>query len=324
MKKIIIITFLLLIVIGFTACSTPKEVVDEPLDPVGNNDVEEVDRPKIMVVATLFPQYDFARSIGGEFAQIDLLLPPGIEAHSYEPTPQEMVKLLKSDLFLFTGDLMEPWTKNIVNNLEEEDVVVVDLSENMVLMQVKEDDHDHGDESLDPHYWTDPNMALLMVDSIVDAFVNLDPENESVYSSNGDKLKIELNKLDTDIGGALAKTESKTIISGGHFAFGYFAKAYGLSHMSPYNGFSPNAEPTPQSITSLINKVKETKVNAIYYEELIDPKVARTIIEETGVDMLLLHGVHNISKEELESGITYIDIMYQNLENLKLGLGYNE
>src|SRR5690554_5450180 len=167
-------------------------------------------------------------------------------------------------------------------------------------------------------------MAMVMVDTIVEAFTSLDPDNSNIYISNGEELKNDLVVLDKDIREALSKTESSTIISGGHFAFGYFAKAYNLEHMSPYNGFSPNAEPSPQSITNLINIIKETNVRAIFYEELIDPKVGRTIVEETGVDLLLLHGTHNVSKDELEKGISYIEIMYQNLENLKLGLGYNE
>ena len=122
----------------------------------------------------------------------------------------------------------------------------------------------------------------------------------------------------------MAKTESKTILSGGHFAFGYFAHQYGLDHLSPYAGFSANAEPTPQRITELIRTIKETNAKAIFYEELVDPKVTKVIVGETGIPMLLLHGTHNVSKEDLDSGKTYFDFMYENLENLKVGLGYND
>ena len=121
-----------------------------------------------------------------------------------------------------------------------------------------------------------------------------------------------------------SKVKHKTIIHGGHFAFGYFAKRYGLEYISPYDGFSPNAEPTPKKISELMNNMKSLGLNVIYYEELIDPKVAKIISEETGGKMLLLHGAHNISKEELESGISYIEIMESNLDRLKEGLGYDE
>lgn len=333
MNRRILLILILIIALGISGCSPAKEIVEEQIqEPEENKEPEEVQpiKPVISVVTTLFPQFDFARSIGGEYIDVTLLLPPGIEAHSFEPTPQDIVKLLKADLLLYTGELMEPWIINIIMNLENENVMVIDLSKNIQLIEMQEDDHDHShshshdDGELDPHYWTDPNMAIIMVDTIVEAFVSIDPDNSNIYFSNGEMLKKDLVDLDQDIREVLSKTESDTIISGGHFAFGYFAKEYNLKHLSPYKGFSPNAEPSPQSITSLINTVREKKVNAIFYEELIDPKVGRTIVEETGVELLLLHGAHNLSKDEIESGITYIEIMYQNLENLKLGLGYNE
>lgn len=329
MKRKFLLILLLILVISITGCTSSNEVAEEEIKSEETIEPGETIESRITVITTLFPQYDFAKTIGGELVETSLLLPPGIEAHSFEPTPQDIVGLLKSDLFLYTGELMEPWSKNIVSNLESENILVVDLSKNIHLLELEEgDDHDHDhsheDEGLDPHYWTDPNMAMVMVDTIVEAFTSLDPDNSNIYMSNGEELKNDLVVLDKDIREALSKTKSSTIISGGHFAFGYFAKAYNLEHMSPYSGFSPNAEPSPQSITNLINKIKETNVRAVFYEELIDPKVGRTIVEETGVDLLLLHGTHNVSKDELEKGISYIEIMYQNLENLKLGLGYNE
>ena len=110
------------------------------------------------------------------------------------------------------------------------------------------------------------------------------------------------------------------IIYGGHFAFGYFAKRYGLTHESPYPGFSPNAEPSPKAIAELISKMRASGQKYIYYEELIEPKVARIIAEETGATLELLHGAHNVSKKELKSGITFLDIMEDNLQKLKVGL----
>ena len=112
----------------------------------------------------------------------------------------------------------------------------------------------------------------------------------------------------------------KKIIYGGHFAFGYFAKRYGLGYESPYEGFSPNAEPSPKAIVELIKKMKSSQIKYIYYEELIDPKVARTISQAAGAKLELLHGAHNISKSELENGVTFIYIMNKNLEKLKEGL----
>ena len=318
-KKLIMVLVLILLVASLYGCKSSEE---EPVEIANSN---------LNIVTTLFPQYYFSKAIGGDFVNVDLLLPPGTEAHSFEPTPKDMVELLNADLFLFTGKDMEPWAENIILNLKEEKVKVVDLSENINLLSSNDHDHegeDHDEEEehqgVDPHYWTDPNMAKIMVDSILEALVEVDPQHGDTYRENANNIKIELEKLDKDIRETLAKTESKTILSGGHFAFGYFAHQYGLDHLSPYAGFSANAEPTPQRITELIRTIKDTNAKAIFYEELVDPKVTKVIVEETGIPMLLLHGTHNVSKEDLDSGKTYFDFMYENLENLKVGLGYND
>ncbi|MCR3955994.1 MAG: zinc ABC transporter substrate-binding protein [Gudongella sp.] len=328
-KGMIFLIMLMIFLFAVAGCSGETEMpANETEEKEVSSEEETVD--KISVVATLFPQYDFARRIGGDNVEVIYLLPPGTEAHSYEPTPQDMVSLLNADVFLYTGEFMEPWSRNIVENLKEEGVLVVDLSQDIPLLTSEDHDHEHeGDdehgedeEAIDPHYWTDPNMAIIMVKSIGDALSQVDPGNIEQYKGEEAALIEDLILLDNDIREALSRTKSKTILSGGHFAFGYFARQYGLEHMSPYEGFSPNAEPTPQRITALIQTIEDTGANAIYHEELIDPKVAQVIVDETGAELLLLHGSHNISKEELDSGRTYIEIMYDNLENLKEGLGY--
>ncbi|HLR33956.1 MAG TPA: zinc ABC transporter substrate-binding protein, partial [Tissierellales bacterium] len=270
--------------------------------------------------------------------EIDLLLPPGVEAHSYEPTPQDISKIKKADVFIYTGEYMEPWAEKVIKNVGEDNITVVDLSEDIEL--IDEDDHEYYDQEKghkghenddghhhggkDPHIWLNPVYAQEMVDNIVEAVVKVDKNNEDFYRENGDVYKEKLAELDKKFTETFEKTEHKTIIYGGHFAFGYFAKRYGLDYISPYNGFTPNAEPTPQRITELIQNMKSSGMNVIYYEELIDPKIAKIISEQTEAEMMLLHGAHNVSKEELESGISYIEIMEDNLEKLKQGLLYDE
>lgn len=335
-RSITIILIFALILSSMIGCAPKKQEINESPIP---NEGTEAENNKLSIVTTLFPQYYFSKVIGGDFVNVDLLLPPGTEAHSFEPTPKDMVELLNADVFFFTGKAMEPWAVNIIHNLEDENVKVIDLSDNIVLISSKDHDHDHEEdhedeesdhehdeefEGVDPHYWTDPNMAILMVKTIADALVEIDPGNAVYYKENAKDMKSQLEKLDADIRETLAKTKSKTILSGGHFAFGYFAHQYGLEHLSPYAGFSPNAEPTPQRITELIRTINDTGAQAIFYEELVDPKVTKIIVEETGIQMLLLHGTHNVSKEDLENEKTYFDFMYENLENLKVGLNYND
>src|SRR5699024_1651986 len=233
-----------------------------------NSDTKESEnnkegKEKIQIITTLFPQYDFARVIVKDKGEIDLLLPPGVEAHSYEPTPQDISKIKKADVFIYTGEYMETWAEKVIKNVGEDNSAIVDLSEDIEL--IDGDDHDHHDQEeghddhhggKDPHIWLDPVYAQEMVDNIVEAVVKVDKNNEDFYRENGDAYKEKLAELDKKFTETFEKTEHKTIIYGGHFAFGYFAKRYGLDYISPYNGFTPNAEPTPQRITELIQNMK--------------------------------------------------------------------
>ena len=178
--------------------------------------------------------------------------------------------------------------------------------------------HHHGGK--DPHIWVDLEHTQKMVGTIAQAFAKKDPGNKEFYLKNAAAYKLKLAALDTRFRETLSTCKHKTIIYGGHFAFGYFAKRYGLAHESPYPGFSPNAEPSPKAIAELISKMRASGQKYIYYEELIEPKVARIIAEETGATLELLHGAHNVSKKELKSGIMFLDIMEDNLQKLKLGL----
>lgn len=338
--KILLLTILIMTVVS--GCSSNEDSLVQNTtesttsEPISTETVEmtteSVEVEKIKIVASLFPHYDFAKTIGGDYVDVSLILPPGIESHSFEPTPREIVTIMDADLFIYTNDLMEPWAAELIKNVESGQATVIDLSKGVELLAFDEDHtHDdedadeHGDEGeYDPHYWLDLGNALIMVDSIKDALIGVNPELQETFEMNADGLKMEIIALDEAFFEMMNHVSSKTILSGGHFAFGYFASRYGLDHESPYHGFSPDAEPTPQNIASLIKSVKETGAQAIFFEELIEPRVAKIISEEANVEMLLLHAAHNVSKDELASNITFVEIMNGNLERLKKGLGYNE
>jgi zinc transport system substrate-binding protein len=285
-------------------------------------------RDKLTVIATLFPQYDFAKQIAKDKAVVRLLLPPGVEAHSYEPAPRDIADIKNANIFIYTSEYMEPWAIKLSGTINNNSAVIVEAGAGIKINEpaesthepgkVNHDDHNHGAQ--DPHIWLDPLFAQKMIDNILAGFIKTDPKNKVFYRINSDTLKMELSKLDQDFIKLFKNIKNKTIIHGGHFTFSYFAKRYGLKYVSPYKGFSPDAEPSPQKIAELIKTIKSTGSKTIYYEELIDPKVAKVIAKETGVKMLLLHGGHNVSKDELDSGVTYISIMRGNLERLKEGL----
>lgn len=318
-KSIIKILITLLIIVSLVGCSSERV---------------KVDNDKIQIMTTLFPQYDFAKQIVKDKGEVSLLLPPGVEAHSYEPTPQDVVKIRKADVFIYTSEHMEPWAVKMVEDIGSENLKVINLSEGLSLIDIDHDDHDHDDDhddhdhehvdGKDPHTWLDPVYAQQMVKNIMEGLIEVDGNEAQYYRENAEKYIKELKALDESFIEAFKKTKTDTIIYGGHFAFGYFTERYHLNHISPYIGFSPNAEPTPNRIIELIKTLEQSEIKVIYYEELVDPKVATIISEETGAKMLLLHGAHNISKEELQSNITYVEIMRDNLEKLKEGLGYEQ
>lgn len=301
------ISLILLIIIVLTGCQAPT--------------TQESDG-KITIMATLFPQYDFARIVGGDQVTVTLILPPGVEAHAYEPTPKEVGAIQKADLFLYTGEQMEPWAHRLVSANEQ--VKAVDLSQAIVPLEQTEDDHEdhdeHEHEGIDPHIWTDPNNAITMVETIRDELSETLPEQADYFEDNAQKYITELKQLDRDFTELFAEKNDHEIFFAGHNAFGYFIQRYDLHFHTPYTGFSPDAEPSPRAITELMEKMSQSGSKVIYYEELIEPKVAQVIRDATGADMMLLNGAHNISKEDLNAGVSYLDIMRQNLAALDKGL----
>ena len=279
-------------------------------------------KQRLSVVTTLFPLYDFAREIGEDKVDVTLLLPPGVEAHTFEPRPADMVRIDRADVFVYTGRFMEPWVADLLKGVTNKSLAVVDSSEGISLLEEADHDeeagHPHG--GMDPHIWLDFSNAAKMVDNICAAMVQKDPQNKDFYTANAAAYRQKLEQLDGQYRRTLEKCKSRTIIHAGHFAFGYMAKRYNLTFLSAYKGFTPDAEPTPKDMADLIDKMKQAGVKYVYFEELISPKVAQTLAQETGAQLLPLNGAHNVSKEALARGDTFISIMQRNLESLKKGL----
>jgi len=273
---------------------------------------------KLTIVTSLFPLYDFARAVGKENVAVSLLLPPGVEAHSFEPRPGDILKINSADLFIYTGAVMEPWVAKILQAMENKDLLVIDASAGIRLLQEAPDsgEEHHG---TDPHIWLDLANAQHLVATICEGLSAKDPLNRKFYTDNARSYKARLIELDSRYQSVLAACKHRVIIHGGHFAFGYLAKRYSIDYRAAY-GFSPDAEPTPRRIYELSEFIKRSGVQYIFYEELLNPRVAETIARETGAQLLKLSAAHNLSKKELEQGVTFIDIMEQNLKNLSRGL----
>ncbi len=322
-KGISVLIFILIAIFTFASCQKKEQQAAK---------VE-----KIKIITTLFPLYDFAKTIGQDKADVVLLLPPRVEPHSFEPKPEDIVRIKKADLFIYTGKYMEPWAADILKGLDNKRLVVIDASQGISLMEEK-DGHEHKNgekhenkeghkphhqeghhHEVDPHFWLDFGNAKKMVDHILEGFVKKDPTNKELYSKNAEQYKSKLNDLDQKFREALSRCKKKVFVHAGHFAFGYLAKRYGLEYVSAY-GFSPDAEPSPKKLIELTNILKKHGLRHIYHEELITPRVAETIAKETGASLLMLHGAHNLTKEEFEKGVTFISLMDENLKSLEVGL----
>lgn len=293
-----------------TAGCTPKEQAPRPTG-------------KIQVVATLFPLFDMARAIGGESAEVTLLLPPGVEAHSFEPRPGDILRLNNADIFIYTGPFMEPWAESLLKGLDTKRLLAVNAGYGIPLRK-QGNEQDHGDEHHhqgggDPHIWLDFGNARTMVATILNGFVVKDPVHADVFHRNAAAYQARLDELDSSYRAGLASCGTRTIIHGGHFAFGYLAKRYGLKYVAAFPS-SGDSEPNARQMAEMVGLIRSTGAGAIYYEELVSPRLADTLARETGTRLLILNAAHNVSRDELVRGVTFPMLMERNLENLRQGL----
>lgn len=289
MRKVIII--LVISLLALTGCNIENSITSD----------------KLVIVTTLFPQYDIAKQITKDKADVILMLPPGVEAHSYEPTPKDMVTVSHSDLFIYTSNHLESYASSISKSVSKE-LNVMNLEK---VLNV---------ETEDPHFWLDPMEMIKMTEIICEEIIALDPVNTDFYEKNTNEYIEKLHKLDRDMQEMFKDSSNDTIVFAGHFAFEYFADRYGLNYITPFESFSANAEASVKKVYELIDYINDKNISVVYFEELVDPKLANMIASETNTETLMLHAAHNVSKEELRKEVSYIDIMYQNLDNLKRGL----
>ena len=288
------------------------------------NEADNKDSQKLKIISTVFPPYDLARQIAGDNADISILLPPGSESHTYEPTAKEIIEIQNCDIFLYIGGENEQWAEKIISSNKSDSVKTVKLIDCVKTLEeaeLHEEEHEeeHSHET-DEHIWTSPKNEQLMLTAVYDAICEADPENKAVYTKNKDSYNKQLTELDKAYKEAVGNAKNKTIIMADKFPFRYLAEEYGLDFYAAFSSCSDESEPSAAAMTSLISKIKELKIPVVYYLEFSSTKVADTLCSETGASSLMLHSCHNVSKEDLDKGISYVDLMKQNLENLKTAL----
>jgi len=298
-KKIIIGVALaasaIAIIAGIISMSSQKQ-------PPANSGME-----KVKVIASFFPLYDFARHVGGDNADVSVLVPAGIEPHDWEPTPRDIESAEKAELVIYNGVGFESWVSKL--NVQTK----VDTSKEIHVIRGEDG------SGLDPHIWLDPLLAKKQVEAIRDGLVQIDPDNADHYMQNADKYLKELDSLDSLIRSELSECEKNDFIAF-HNAFSYFSTRYGLVQHS-IQGVSPEGEVLPQRIQEIKQLATNLGIDVIYAEELVDPRLANVIADEIpNGRVLVLSTIEGLGEEELEQGLGYIDKMKENLDNLKVGL----
>lgn len=314
-RRISLLTAILYIAFVFSACSIPRY----------NDDTKE---DKLKIVTTIFPQYDFARQIGKEKISLKMLVTPGGESHSYEPSPQDIIAVKECDIFICAGGESDIWSNVILDSIEAENIKVIKMME---CVDIVEEEISNGmteklpianeDETeYDEHVWTSPKNAKKISEAIAKAMISADKENEDFYRSNFDDYSKKLDKLDKDFRNAVSKAANKTVVFGDRFPFRYLFDEYGLNYYAAFPGCSTDSDVSAKTMMFLIRKINENEISSVFYIEFSARKIADTISSETGAEPLLFHSCHTVSRDDFENGITYIDLMCKNLEHLKRGL----
>ena len=283
---------------------------------------------KISVVTTIFPPYDFARQVGGDNVDLTMLLKPGTESHNYDPTPQDIIKIQNCDLFIYVGGESDEWVKDILesDNSKPKKIIAlidcVDAVEEEIVegMEDKDEDDDSHKIEYDEHVWTSPKNAIIISKKISSALIELDKDNAKTYEKNTTEYSQKLSLLDSKFQSIVDNAKRKTIIFGDRFPMRYFADEYGLKYYAAFPGCSSETEPSAATVSFLIDKVKAEKIPVVFSIEFSNGKVADTICEDTRAKKLTFHSCHNVTQEQFDSGVTYIDLMNQNAENIKEAL----
>lgn len=327
-----LLTFILIGGLLLTGCNSKK-------DSEGSK--------KLSIVTTIFPQYDFARAIVKDRADIKMLLKPGSEAHSYEPTPQDIKSIENSSLFIYVGGENDEWVDGILDSLtnkpstlklvEMVDVVNEEIVEGMEHEHGKEAgekyDHDHKHEhdkdakhqeaehgEIDEHVWTSPKNAIKIVEKLAQEFGQKDPENKDFYNQNAKEYIKKLNELDQEFSDVINKAKRKTIVFGDRYPLRYFSDTYGLKYRAAFSGCSTDTEASAATVKYLIDKVKEEKIPVVFTIELSNGKIADSIVDATGAKKMTFYSCHNVTQEQLDKGVTYLDMMKENVNSIKEAL----
>lgn len=322
-KTVYILLAALAVSLCCAACRKTEKAAPEKKTTTAQGGDTKSDSKKLKVMASFYPMYDFSKKVGGDKVVVTDMVPAGTEPHDWEPAATDIKNLENADVFIYNGANMEHWIKKVLGSLDNKNLKVVEASKGLHLLKGGEEEEDakiknDKEGGYDPHVWLSPLNAKAEMKNIEEAFVAADPKNKTYYSANYDKYAKEFDQLDAEYKKELANTKSKDMIVA-HEAFGYLCSAYGLKQIG-IEGLSPDSEPDPARMNEIIKFAKDHNVKTIFFEDLVSPKVAKTIAKEVGAKVQVLNPLEGLSDKDQKVGEDYFTVMKANLQKLKTAL----
>lgn len=289
---------------------------------------------KISILCTNFPEYDFARQIAGDKADVTMLLKPGAESHTYEPSPEDIKKIQNCDMFVYVGGDSDEWVRKVLKSLDTSKITVFKLMDQVKTVEevtvegMEPEEEEEADESsgkkeepeMDEHVWTSPKNVALIVKNMANTMEKLDQNNKAAYEKNAAAYIKKLDKLDGEFRDVVKNSKRKEIIVADRFPFRYFCDEYGLKYYAAFPGCSTDTQPSAKTVAFLTDKVKSDKIPVVFHIELSNEEMSKSIAEATGARSLLLNAVHNVSDQDFKNGATYVSLMEHNVKVLKEAL----
>jgi zinc transport system substrate-binding protein len=281
---------------------------------------------KPLVVASVYPLYEFARQVAGDRADVMVLVPPGVEPHDWEPSPRDVAQLQKAKLFVYNGAGLEPWVDKLRKDVVPKGSLVVRTTEKVALLKAAEE-HGHGPkrsrgharrDEVDPHVWLDPVRAQAQVEAIRAGLDRMDPANAAAYAVAAEAYRAKLDALHAAFQAGLKHCARRDVVTT-HAAFAYLTQRYGLTQV-PIHGLAPEAEPSPAELADLVKVARQRKVKYVFFETLISSRLAETLAREVGAQTLVLNPIEGLTREEQAAGRGYLSLMEANLKNLRTAL----
>lgn len=272
-----------------------------------------------VVAVSMYPIEEIVRTLAGTDIDVLTIVPPGSEAHSYDPTPQQLTELEGADVVVYLGGGFQPSVEKAVGSLGDR-TTRVDLLTSVDLLPVtdslvgEDDDHSHEGER-DPHVWLDPRRMADMTAAVADALTRRWPDLTDVVNQRAGDYVRSLNALDADLRSGLQSCR-RTVFVTAHHAFAYLADSYGLTQVS-IAGISPGEEPSASTLQALAEFAVTNGVNTVFFESTVPDDLAATLAAEIGASTAVLHTIESLNSEQLTDGTTYASEMRNNLAALR-------